>query len=70
MMTLCACVIPIFIGKAMEVDLKTGELQHDDQPFENWILAGLSTALTLLIMLGLYVGALLAVYGISNFQPT
>merc|ERR1719159_1085416 len=69
MMTLCVCVIPIFTGKVMKVDVKTGDIQKDEEPFSNWMLAGIFTALKFLIMLGLYVGALVVVYGIINFEP-
>merc|ERR1719261_1518656 len=69
MMTLCVCVIPIFTGKVMKVDLKTGDIAKDEEPFENSILAGVFTALKFLIMLGLYIGALVVVYGIINFEP-
>merc|ERR1719262_424700 len=69
MMTLCVCVIPIFTGKVMKVDLKTGDIDKEEKPFENWIVAGVFTALKFLIMLGLYIGALVVVYGIINFEP-
>merc|ERR1719487_1102811 len=69
MMTLCVCVIPIFTGKVMKVDVKTGDIAKDEKPFENFIVAGCFTALKFLIMLGLYVGALVVVYGIINFEP-
>merc|ERR1719359_1221671 len=69
LMTLCVCVIPIFTGKVMKVDLKTGDIAKDEEPFENSVLAGVFTALKFLIMLGLYVGALVVVYGIINFEP-
>merc|ERR1719359_2487713 len=69
MMTLCVCIIPIFTGNVMHVDPKTGEVPHDHEPFENWILATLFTVLKFLIMLGLYVGAIVVVYGIITFVP-
>merc|ERR1719298_226928 len=53
----------------MKVDVKTGDIAKDEEPFENWIIAGVFTALKFLIMLGLYVGALVVVYGIINFEP-
>merc|ERR1719271_555437 len=43
MMTLCVCVIPIFTGKVMKVDVKTGDIAKDEEPFENFILAALFT---------------------------
>merc|ERR1719240_2532824 len=68
-MTLVVCVIPIFTGKVIGVDVKTGDIKDDVKPFEQPIIAGLFTALKFLIMLGLYAGALIVVYGIINFKP-
>merc|ERR1719207_146335 len=53
----------------MKVDVKTGDIAKDEEPFESWMLAGVFTALKFLIMLGLYIGALVVVYGIINFEP-
>merc|ERR1719298_33368 len=53
----------------MKVDVKTGDIAKDEEPFENWIIAGCFTALKFLIMLGLYIGALVVVYGIITFEP-
>ena len=39
------------------------------KPFEQPIIAGCFTALKFLIMLGLYIGALVVIYGIINFEP-
>merc|ERR1719217_1549290 len=69
MMTLCVCVIPIFTGKAMVANKKTGDIDPDEKPFSSPILGGIFTVLKFLIMLGLYVGALVVVYGIITFQP-
>merc|ERR1719335_969773 len=68
-MTLVVCVIPIFTGKVIGVDVKTGEIKDDAKPFEQPIIASCFTVLKFLIMLGLYVGALIVVYGIINFKP-
>merc|ERR1719161_54284 len=68
-MTLCVCVIPIFTGKVIGVDVKTGDIPSDAKPFEQPIVAGCFTALKFLIMLGLYAGALVVVYGIITFEP-
>merc|ERR1719473_2104453 len=68
-MTLCACVIPLFTGKVIGVDSKTGDIDPDEKPFENAILGIAFTVLKYLIMLGLYVGALVVVYGIITFEP-
>jgi len=69
MMTLCVCVIPLFTGKVMKVDVKTGDIPQDTEPFTFWPLAVGFTILKYLIMLGLYAGALVVVYGIINFEP-
>merc|ERR1719453_2362476 len=53
----------------MKVDVKTGDIPKDAKPFEQPIIAGCFTALKFLIMLGLYAGALVVVYGIINFEP-
>merc|ERR1719262_1521960 len=68
-MTLCVCVIPIFTGKVMAVDPKTGDIPPDAKPFDNYIVAIAFTILKFCIMLGLYIGALIVVYGIVNFEP-
>merc|ERR1719183_584334 len=68
-MTLCVCVIPIFTGKVIAVDPKTGDIPMDEKPFANYWVAGAFTVLKYLIMLGLYVGALVVVYGIITFEP-
>merc|ERR1719409_470886 len=68
-MTLCACVVPIFTGKAIKTNDKTGDIDDDEKPFSSPILGGVFTVLKFLIMLGLYVGALVVVYGIITFQP-
>merc|ERR1719171_3150203 len=68
-MTLCVCVIPLFTGKVIAVDPKTGDIPQDTEPFTNYYVAGLFTVLKYLIMLGLYAGALVVVYGIINFEP-
>jgi len=53
----------------MAVDPKTGDIPMDEKPFTNYWVAGAFTVLKYLIMLGLYVGALVVVYGIINFEP-
>merc|ERR1719478_2099280 len=68
-MTLCVCVIPVFTGKVFAVDPKTGDIPQDTKPFTNYWVAGAFTVLKYLILLGLYVGAIVVVYGIINFVP-
>merc|ERR1719316_2566588 len=67
-MTLVVVVIPVFTGKVIGVDVKTGDIPKDAKPFEQPIVAGCFTVLKFLIMLGLYAGALVVVYGIINFE--
>merc|ERR1719194_372843 len=52
----------------MRVD-KKGNIPEGAAPFSNPIVAGCFTVLKFLIMLGLYVGALVVVYGIITFEP-
>merc|ERR1719409_1762147 len=42
-MTLCACVVPIFTGKAIKVNKKTGDIDDAEKPFESPILGGIFT---------------------------
>merc|ERR1719428_242206 len=58
-LTLVVCVIPVFTGKVINVDVKTGDIKDDAKPFEAPIVAGCFTALKFLIMLGLYAGAIM-----------
>merc|ERR1719247_2908620 len=53
----------------MKVNKKTGDIDDEEQPFSNPILGTVFTVLKFLIMLGLYVGALVVVYGIITFEP-
>merc|ERR1719230_1729893 len=50
-MTLVVCVIPLFTGKVMKVDVKTGDIPQNTEPFTNWMLAGVFTAIKYLILL-------------------
>merc|ERR1719191_1134585 len=69
LMTLCVCVIPLFTGKVISVDVKTGDIPQDCEPFTFYPVAVGFTVLKYLIMVGLYAGALVVVYGIINFEP-
>merc|ERR1719217_1104582 len=68
-MTLCCVVIPLFTGKIIATSSKTGDIDPDEKPFSSPILGVAFTVLKYLIMLGLYAGALVVVYGIINFEP-
>merc|ERR1719478_2052561 len=50
MMTLCVCVIPLFTGKVISVDPKTGDIPRDTEPFTFWPVAIAFTILKYLIM--------------------
>merc|ERR1719473_1755156 len=52
----------------MQSNKKTGEIE-DKEPFSSPMLGIAFTILKYLIMLGLYVGALVVVYGIITFEP-
>merc|ERR1719428_2287500 len=69
MMTLCVCIIPIFTGETINVDPQTGDIKHDKEPFQNWILATCFTVLKYIIMIFLYVGVICVIYGIITFEP-
>merc|ERR1719504_373118 len=73
-MTLCVVVIPILLGAPLKADKETGQIEEDAKPFDSsstfgWIAATCFTVLKYLILLGLYAGALVVVYGIITFEP-
>merc|ERR1719375_893273 len=68
MMTLVVCVIPIFTGNVIGVNSQ-GDINDDEEPFSNWILATCFTILKYLIMIGLYVGVVVIIYGTINYVP-
>merc|ERR1719207_205873 len=68
-MTLTVVVIPLFTGDVIGVNQKTGEVDPDMKPFDNFILAGCLTVLKYLIMIGLYVGVVCIIYGAYTFKP-
>merc|ERR1719389_921139 len=53
----------------MRVNSKTGDLDPEEKVFESPIVGIAFTVLKYLIMLGLYIGALVVVYGIITFEP-
>merc|ERR1719298_128966 len=67
-MTLVVCVIPIFTGNVIGVNSQ-GDINDDEEPFSNWILATCFTILKYLIMIGLYVGVVVIIYGTINYVP-
>merc|ERR1719261_1944835 len=73
-MTLCVIVIPILLGTQLPADKETGQIDESAKPFDSsstfgWIAATCFTVLKYLILLGLYAGALVIVYGIITFEP-
>jgi len=68
-MTLIVCVIPVFTGEVIHVDVTTGEIPDGVSPWKNQCCALFFTALKYLILLGLYGGALAVVYGIITYVP-
>ena len=48
---------------------ETGDIAKGYKPFEHPVVAGCFTVLKFLVLIGLYVGALVVIYGIINFQP-
>jgi septal ring factor EnvC (AmiA/AmiB activator) len=69
LMTLIVVVIPLFTGEIVGVNSKTGDLEEDAKPFENFILAGCFTVLKYFIMIGLYIGVICIIYGACTFVP-
>merc|ERR550514_1255377 len=73
-MTLCVVVIPILLGAPLKADKETGQIDDTARPFDSsssfgWIAATCFTVLKYLILLGLYAGAIVVVYGIITFVP-
>merc|ERR1719421_1877585 len=68
-MTLVVIVIPLFTGEVVHVDPKTGDIPPDSEPFRNECVACSFTVLKYLILLGLYGGSLVIVYGIVTYEP-
>jgi len=69
LMTLIVVVIPLFTGEVIGVNQKTGDLNEDVKPFDNFILAICFTVLKYFIMIGLYVGVVCIIYGAVTFKP-
>jgi len=69
LMTLITCVIPVFTGEVIGVDVTTGELPDNVSPWDNKCCAYFFTALKYLILLGLYGGSLGVVYGTVTYEP-
>ena len=68
-MTLIGFAVSVCTGEVVGVGQKTGDIKEDVKPFDNQILAICFTALKYFTMIGLYVGAIAAIYGIITFDP-
>merc|ERR1719473_242107 len=67
-LTLCALVIPLLTGE--KVKLKdNGDLDEEHQPFKNQCAAIGFTVLKYCIMIGLYIGAIVVIYGTYTYEP-
>jgi len=70
-MTLVSLVVPIFTGNLVPMK-QHGDHHHIDEdhnPFENKCLAVAFTILKYLIMIGLYVGVVIIIFGICTYTP-
>merc|ERR1719185_55210 len=69
LMTLVVCVIPLFTGKTISEDPKTGQIPDDVEPFKSQACAIAFTVLKYIILIMLYLGAIGVVYGICTYVP-
>jgi len=69
LMTLIVVVIPLFTGEVIGVNQKTGDLNEDVKPFDNFILAICFTVVKYFVMIGLYIGVICIIYGTVTFVP-
>merc|ERR1719502_2039888 len=67
-MTLVTLVIPLLTGEKVKHD-EHGNIDEDHQPFKNTIAAVCFTVLKYLILIGLYIGAIVVIYGTYTFKP-
>merc|ERR1719218_504457 len=68
-MTLVALVPPLLTGEKVKLNERTGEPDHEHQPFKNTCAAVCFTVLKYLIMIGLYVGTISIIYGTYTYKP-
>merc|ERR1719235_1825832 len=57
------------IGLYFSTVNENGEPLEDEQPFKNTIAAICFTVLKYLILIGLYIGAIVVIYGTYTYQP-
>merc|ERR1719236_101567 len=67
-MTLVTLVIPLLTGEKVVHD-EHGNIDENHKPFENKIAAICFTLLKYAILIGLYIGAIVVIYGTYNYVP-
>merc|ERR1719316_2536627 len=67
-MTLVTLVVPLLTGEKVVHD-EHGNIDEDHAPFKNKIAALCFTVLKYLILIGLYIGAIVVIYGTYNYVP-
>merc|ERR550537_1857565 len=67
-MTLVTLVVPLLTGEKVVHD-EHGNIDEDHAPFRNKIAAIGFTVLKYLILIGLYIGAIVVIYGTYNYVP-
>merc|ERR1719197_1793535 len=67
-MTLVTLVVPLLTGEKVVHD-EHGNIDEDHAPFKNTIAAIGFTLLKYAILIGLYIGAIVVIYGTYNYVP-
>merc|ERR1719240_1152168 len=67
-MTLVTLVVPLFTGEKVVHD-EHGNIDEEHAPFKNQIAAIGFTLLKYAILIGLYIGAIVVIYGTYNYVP-
>merc|ERR1719197_2279998 len=67
-LTLIALCVPIFTGEKVKFN-ERGDIDEESKPFSNKFAAIGFTVLKYLIMIGLYVGAIVVIYGTYTYVP-
>merc|ERR1719408_471971 len=67
-MTLVTLAVPLLTGEKVVHD-EHGNIDEAHQPFKNTIAAVCFTVLKYLILIGLYIGAIVVIYGTYNYVP-
>merc|ERR1719171_3467694 len=67
-MTLVTLVVPLLTGEKVVHD-EHGNIDEEHAPFKNTIAAVCFTVLKYLILIGLYIGAVVVIYGTYTYKP-